>query len=282
MNAGTVVVTGAATGIGRRAAVQLAGAGRHVIVMARSDERAAGVVAEATAAARAGGRVESIPADLADLAQVRAAAERIAAVGPVQAVVNNAAILAVARRRPRITTDGIEEVFAVNHVAPFVLTTILWPHLVGDGRVVLAGSRGLTAMPWQRLDLDDLDSRRRWSPVRAYYRSKLAQLAFAAELRRRGVVAAALQIPSVRLDQERLAAYPPLLQLAYRPKMRFAADPAAVAARYVELATGPIPPTGHVDARLRPVRWPDGTGDAALGAQVWSLTKELAGQRSDR
>jgi NAD(P)-dependent dehydrogenase (short-subunit alcohol dehydrogenase family) len=282
MDAGTVVVTGAASGIGRRAAVQLAQAGRHVIVVARSDERAADVVAEATAAARAGGRVESIPADLADLAQVRAAAERIAAVGPVRAVVNNAAILAIARHRPRITTDGIEEVFAVNHVAPFVLTTTLWPRLVDDGRVVVAGSRGLTAMPWLRLDLDDLDSRHRWSPVRAYYRSKLAQLAFAAELRRRDVAAAALQIPSVRLDHERLAAYPRLLQLAYRPKMRVAADPAAVAARYVELATGPVPVTGHVDARLRPARWPAHTGDDALGAQVWSLTAELAGQRSDR
>jgi NAD(P)-dependent dehydrogenase (short-subunit alcohol dehydrogenase family) len=281
MDTGTVVVTGAATGIGRRAAVQLARAGCHVIVVTRSEERAADVVAEATAAARAGGGATSIPADLADLAQVRAAAERIAAVGRVRAIVNNAAILAIARRRPNITTDGIEEVCAVNHVAPFVLTTALLAHLVEGGRVVLAGSRGLTALPWLRLDLDDLDSRRRWFPVRAYYRSKLAQLAFAAELRRRGVAATALQIPSVRLDRERLAAYPRLLQMAYRPKLRFAADPAAVAARYVELVTGPVPVTGHVDARLRPVRWPDGTGDAALGAQVWSSTAELAGQRSD-
>lgn len=281
MDTGTVVVTGAATGIGRRAAVQLAQAGRHVIVVTRSDERAADVMAEATSAARAGGRVTSVPADLADVAQVRAAAERIAAVGPVQAIVNNAAILAVARRRPRITTDGIEEVFAVNHVAPFVLTTSLGPHLVDDGRVVLAGSRGLSAMPWLRLDLDDLDSRLRWSPVRAYYRSKLAQLAFGAELRRRDVTAAALQIPSARLDDERLAAYPRLLQVVYRPKMRVAADPAAVAARYVELATGPVPVAGHVDARLRPVKWPDRTGDPALGAQVWSRTAELADQRFD-
>jgi NAD(P)-dependent dehydrogenase (short-subunit alcohol dehydrogenase family) len=277
MDTGTIVVTGAATGIGRRAVVQLARAGRHVIAVTRSDDRAAGVVGEATDAARAGGRVTSVPADLADLAQVRSAAERIAAIAPVQAVVNNAAILAIARRRPRITTDGIEEVFAVNHVAPFLLTTALGPHLVDGGRVVIAGSRGLTAMPWLRLDLEDIDSRRRWSPVRAYYRAKLAQLSFAAQLQRRDVAAAALQIPSVRLDHERLAAYPRLPQLAYRPKMRLAADPSVVAARYTELATGATAVTGHVDARLRPIRWPDGTGDDDLGAQVWSLTAELAG-----
>lgn len=275
MDTATVVVTGAATGIGRRAVVELARSGRHVIAVTRSDERAAEVVEEATARSRAGGRVTSVPADLADVAQVRAAAERIAGISPVQAVVNNAAILAIARRRPRVNTDGIEEVFAVNHVAPFVLTTALLPHLVDDGRIIAAGSRGLRAMPWLRLDTDDLDSRGSWSPVRAYYRSKLAQLAFVAELRRRGVTAVALQVPSVRLDDERLASYPRLLQLAYRPKMRLAADPAAVAARYVELATGPAPSAGHVDAHLRPVRWPAGTGDADLGARVWSLTAAL-------
>jgi NAD(P)-dependent dehydrogenase (short-subunit alcohol dehydrogenase family) len=275
MDTGTIVVTGAATGIGRRAAIQLTQAGHDVVVVTRSQGRAAGVVEEATAHARAGGRVTSVPADLADLAQVHGAAERIAALGPVQALVNNAAILAIGRRRPRLTVDGIEEVFAVNHVAPFVLTTALLPQLLAGGRVIAAGSKGLSAMPWLRLDLDDFDSRQRWSPVRAYYRSKLAQLAFTAELRRRGVVATALRIPSVRLDDERLAAYPRLLQVAYRPKMRLAADPEAVAARYVDLSTGPVPVAGHVDERLRPVPWPNGTGDSDLGARVWSLTEGL-------
>lgn len=276
MTSGAIVVTGAASGIGRRATVRFARAGHHVVVVTRSEARAAGVLDDARTAARRGGRVTSIPADLADLTQVRAAAGAIAALGPVRAIVNNAAVLAIARRRPRVTVDGIEEILAVNHVAPFVLVATLLPHLTDDARVVAAGSKGLTAMPWLRLDLDDLDSRRHWSPVRAYYRSKLAQLTFTAELRRRGVRAVALRIPSVRLDEERLATYPTLLRLAYRPKMRFAAAPDTVAASYVDVVLGAAPAAGHVDVRGRPVRWPDGSSDPVLGRQLWGCTEHLA------
>ncbi len=279
MDVGTVVLTGAATGIGRRAAVALARAGQHVVVVTRSDARAAGVLGEATAAGRFGARVTSVPADLADLGQVRRAIDEIAELGPVRAVINNAAILAIARRRPRRTVDGIEEVFAVNHVAPFVLTTGLRPHFAAHPRVVTAGSKGLAALPWLRLDPDDVDSSRRWSPVRAYYRSKIAQLAFTAELIRRGVAAAALRIPSVRLDDERVATYPPLLRLGYRPKLRLAADPRAVAARYAALVTDESPTTGHVDERGRPLRWPNRTDDPELGGWLWDRTAQMAGQR---
>lgn len=276
MGDGTIVVTGAASGIGRRAAVELARRGHRVVVVTRSDDRAAGVLAEA-AATRPDARAVSVAADLADLRQVRHAVARIAELGPVQAVINNAAILAVARRRPTVTADGIEEICAVNHVAPFVLTTGLLDHLTDDGRVVTASSKGLTVMPWLRLDPDDLDSRRRWSSARAYYLSKLAQLAFTAELCRRGVTAVALRIPSVRLDDERLRTYPRLLQLAYRPKMALATDPEPVALRYVELAVGGSPPCGHFDERGREVAWPNGSGAANLGAQVWWHTSALAG-----
>lgn len=274
--AGTIVITGAASGIGRRAAVESARRGHRVVVVTRSDDRAAGVLAEAEATRR-DVRAVSIAADLADLRQVRHAVARIAELGPVHAVINNAAILSVARLRPRLTADGIEEIVAVNHVAPFVLTTGLLEHLTDDGRVVLAGSKGLVTMPWLRLDPDDLDSLRRWSPVRAYYRSKLAQLAFAAELCRRGVTAVAVRVPSVRLDDERLATYPRIVQLAYRPKMRFAADPEEVALRYLELAVGPPPPCGHVDEHGEAIGWPNRSGDADVGARVWWHTSALAG-----
>ncbi|CAN5919092.1 hypothetical protein BH23ACT10_BH23ACT10_02680 [soil metagenome] len=279
MDDGTIVVTGAATGIGRRAAVELARRGHRVVVVTRSDDRTAAVLAEA-AATRRDARAVGVAADLADLRQVRDAVERIAELGPVQAVINNAAILAVARRRSTVTPDGIEEICAVNHVAPFVLTIGLLDHLIDDGRVINAGSKGLTVMPWLRLDPDNLDglvAGRRWSSARAYYLSKLAQLAFTAELCRRGVTATALRIPSVRLDDERLRTYPRLLQLAYRPKMALATDPESVARRYVELAVGASPPCGHVDERGRAIGWPNGSGAANLGAQVWWHTSALAG-----
>ena len=132
-------------------------------------------------------------------------------------------------------------------------------------------------MPWLRIDPADLDSRRRWSAVRAYYRSKIAQLAFTAELARRGVPAAALRVPSVRLDDTRLAVYPRLLQIAYRPKQRLATDPARVAAAYVALVERDEPQVGHIDLRGRRLPWPNDSGDPALVARVWAATEEFTG-----
>jgi NAD(P)-dependent dehydrogenase (short-subunit alcohol dehydrogenase family) len=255
------------------------------VVVGRSLARLHGVVVDATAAARHGGAVTAVAADLADLAQVRRAAARIADFGPIGAVINNAAVFDLSRSRPKLTVDGIEETFAVNHVAPFVLTTSLLPALRDDAMIVTAASKGLLALPWLRLDPDDLDSRRRYSPTLAYYRSKIAQLAFTAELGRRGVGAVALRVPSTRVDDDKLTGYPAHLRVPYRLKAVFAADPADVAAQYLRLAAGPPvpPPSGarttarHVDERGRDVRWVNGTDALALGAWVWQRTAALAG-----
>ena len=275
----TVVVTGAASGIGRRAAMQLASAGCHTVVVGRSRERLRDVVSEATAAARHTGVVTAVAADLADLGQVRRAAAQIADLGPIAALVNNAAVFDLSRKQPRLTVDGIEETFAVNHVAPFVLTAELRPVLRDDAMIVTAASKRLLMLPRLRLDPDDVDSRRRYSPIRAYFRSKIAQLAFTAELGRRGVGAVALRIPSVRVDDDKLVGYPAYLRAPYRVKALYAANPAAIAAQYVGLAAGP--PTDaarYVDERGRDVRWTNGTHVPAFGAWVWDHTAALAAQ----
>jgi NAD(P)-dependent dehydrogenase (short-subunit alcohol dehydrogenase family) len=272
------VVTGAASGIGRRAAVKIAASGSHAIIIARSRERAHDVVSEATAAARVGGAVTVVPADLADLAQVRRAAEQIVELGPIDALINNAATFDLSRTQPRLTGDGIEETFAVNHVAPFVLTAGLRPALRDEGMVVTAASKRLTWLPWLRLDPDDIDSRRRYSPIRGYFRSKIAQLAFTAELARRGVGAVALRIPSVQVDDDKLLGYPARLRAPYRLKAPFAVDPAVIAATYLTLAAGPPSATAHyVDERARGVRWTNGADVPAFGTWVWGQTAALAG-----
>jgi len=275
---GTVVITGAASGIGRRAAAQLTAAGFRTVAVVRSQERAREVVARATATARHGGGIVVVPADLADLAQVRAAAARIRDMGPIAALINNAAVFDLSRTRARITVDGIEETFAVNHVAPFVLTHELGPALAGDAVVVTAASKGLIALPRLRLDPQDFDSRDGYRPTRAYYRSKIAQLLFTAELARRGTGAVALRIPSVRVDDDKLRGYPAHLRAPYRVKSLFAADPSAIAAQYLGLAAGPPAATArYVDERGRDVRWTNQTADPRLAALVWDRTAALAG-----
>jgi NAD(P)-dependent dehydrogenase (short-subunit alcohol dehydrogenase family) len=257
--------------------VQLARTGGHAVVVARSRERAQGVVTEATTAARHGGAVTVVPADLADLGQVRRAAEQIAALGPIDALINNAAVHDVSRKHPKLTVDGIEETFAVNHVVPFVLVDRLRPAFHAHTMVVTAASKGLLALPRLRLDPDDIDSRRSYRPTRAYYRSKIAQLAFTAELGRRGIGAVALRIPSVRVDDDKLTGYPAYLRAPYRLKALFAADPATTAAQYLMLAAGPPADAArYVDERGRDVRWTNGADDPEFGAWVWERTAALA------
>lgn len=276
-HAGTVVLTGAASGIGRRAAAQLTAAGFRTVVIVRSRERAHDVVADASAAAQHGGEIVVVPADLADLAQVRAAAGQIREMGPVAAVINNAAVFDLSRTAPKLTVDGIEETFAVNHVAPFVLTTELGPALENDAVVVTAASKGLIALPRLRLDPDDLDSRDGYRPTRAYYRSKIAQLLFTAELARRRTGAVALRIPSVRVDDDKLRGYPTHLRAPYRFKALFAADPSAIAAQYLGLAAGPPAERArYVDERGRDVRWTNRTDDPHVAGWLWDRTTALA------
>lgn len=273
----TVVITGGASGIGRRAAVQLTTAGHHAVVVARSAERARRVVDDATAAARHGGSVTLVEADLAVLADVRRAVDRIAALAPIAALINNAATFDLARSSARLTADDIEETFAVNYVAPFVLTNGLRPCLSAEAMVLNIGSKGLQALPRLRLGPDDLDSRANYDPIRAYYRSKIALLAFTVELGRRGLPSVALRMPGVKADPSKTAHYPLYLKVPYGLKAIWALDPATVAGQYLTLTMSPRPPhSRHLDDLGRTVPWPNGSEDPDLGSWLWDRTAALA------
>jgi NAD(P)-dependent dehydrogenase (short-subunit alcohol dehydrogenase family) len=170
----TAIVTGGYSGIGYHTALGLARHGARVVVAGRSAGRGEAAVREIGAGA------EWAPLDLADLSSVRAFAAGFT--GPLDLLVNNAGVMAVPRRQ---TVDGFELQLGINHLGHFALTGLLLPALLASGnrpRVVTVSSgehrRG-------RIDFDDLMSERSYGPMRAYQRSKLANLLFAFELQRR-------------------------------------------------------------------------------------------------
>jgi NAD(P)-dependent dehydrogenase (short-subunit alcohol dehydrogenase family) len=151
----------------------------QVILVGRDRGRGEAVAAEVAAPGGPAPRLEV--ADLASMGQVRALADRLGALERIDVLVNNAGLMASQRR---VTADGYDEVFAVNHLAPFLLTNLLLGKLASaaPARVITVTSDAHTAA---RLDLDDLQLEYGWQSWRAYANSKLANILFTRELARR-------------------------------------------------------------------------------------------------
>ncbi|MGO9544116.1 MAG: SDR family oxidoreductase [Rhodomicrobium sp.] len=178
------VVTGASGGIGLWTAAGLAKAGAHVVMICRNAQR--GEAASAFVAQRSGRTPELILADFADLNSVRKAGTEIFGRHPhIHILVNNAGLFA---KRRELTKDGYELTFAVNHLAPFLLTDTLLSALERGGgetrraRIVTVAS---AAANRASVELGDLMSTRRYSMFGAYSQSKLANILFTKELARR-------------------------------------------------------------------------------------------------
>jgi retinol dehydrogenase-12 len=173
-----VLLTGATRGIGRAAAIEIAREGVEVALVGRDAERVKAVAQEAKAA---GGDapVHEHVADLTLMAEVRALADEVSErYEHIDVLANNAGALFASRKE---TSEGFEQTFALNHLAPFLLTNLLRDHLVG-GRVVTTAS---DAHKSGRLDLDDLQSERSYSAMRVYGTSKLCNILFTRELTKR-------------------------------------------------------------------------------------------------
>jgi NAD(P)-dependent dehydrogenase (short-subunit alcohol dehydrogenase family) len=173
-----VLLTGATRGIGRAAAIELAREGVEVALVGRDPERVEELAREARATG-GGSPVHEHVADLMLMADVRALAEEVRErYAHIDVLANNAGALFASRKE---TSEGFEQTFALNHLAPFLLTNLLRDRLVG-GRVVTTSS---DAHKSGLLDLDDLQAEKSYSAMRVYGTSKLCNILFTRELARR-------------------------------------------------------------------------------------------------
>jgi retinol dehydrogenase-12 len=173
-----VLLTGATRGIGQAAAIELAREGVELALVGRDAER---VKAVARAAEAVGGSapIHEHVADLTLMADVRALAEEVRGrYEHIDVLANNAGALFASRKE---TSEGLERTFALNHLAPFLLTSLL-RDLLSGGRVVTTASDAHTAGV---LDLDDLQSQKSYAAMRVYGTSKLCNILFTRELAKR-------------------------------------------------------------------------------------------------
>lgn len=177
-----VLITGANSGIGFQAARELARHGAHVLMgvrdIGKGETARKKIVADVPQA-----EVELVPLDMASLASIRAFAGEFTASGArLDVLVNNAGVMALPKREQ--TPDGFERQFGTNHLGHFALTGLLMPSLLGAPapRVVTVAS---LAHRNGRMEWDNLQGEKSYSPWGAYNMSKLANILFARELDRR-------------------------------------------------------------------------------------------------
>lgn len=176
-----VLVTGSTDGIGQQTALELARMGAHVLVHGRSEQRAAAVRDEIRRLSD-NPHVDAIAADLAALRHMRQLANTLRQrYDRLDVLINNAGVFMNERR---LTEDGLEMTFAVNHLAPFLLTQLLMDSLQAahDARIITVSS---VAHQRATVDFDDLQGERQFDGYRAYALSKLGNILFTYELAER-------------------------------------------------------------------------------------------------
>ena len=181
MQGKTVVATGATSGIGEVAALALAKMGARIVLVARDESRAEQTLLKLEAAAPRLGHALHL-ADLSSVAETRRAGLAIVAREPrIDVLINNAGAMF---SRRRVTAEGLERTFALNHMGYFVLTETLADTLIASApaRIVSTSS---DAHRGGQLNFDDLQGAKRYLGLRAYGRSKLANILFTRELARR-------------------------------------------------------------------------------------------------
>jgi retinol dehydrogenase 14 len=273
----TVLITGASGGIGRATAVGLATMGAHLAITGRDRGRTAGAADEIRAAG--GGQVDVFVADLSAQSEVRRlAGEVLQHLPSIDVLVNNVGGYWNTRH---VTADGLERTFALNHLAPFLLTNLLLDRLQQSvpARVVTVSSN---AHAQGRIDFDDLQGERSYSGARAYSQSKLANVLFTYELARRlpatSVTANALHPGVTRTSFG--AEDPGGVQRLLVPLMRpFMKAPAQGAATSIHLASAPDleQVTGRYFANSKPKRSSKRSYDEAAAARLWRVSADLVG-----
>ena len=274
----TVLITGGTGGIGRATAESLARLGARVGIVGRDLRRTRAAAAEITATT-GNSAVDGYAADLSAQAEVRRlAGELLAAYPRLDVLVNNVGGFWASRH---LTADGLEHTFAVNHLAPFLLTGLLLDRLKASApaRIVTVSSG---AQATGRIDFDDLQGERSYSGERAYNQSKLANVMFTYELARRlagsGVTATVLHPGVVRtaFGAEDPAPWHRVLLPLARPFMK---TPHRGAATAVYLASSPEVEgvTGRYFANRRPRSSSKDSYDTAAAARLWRISEQLVG-----
>ncbi|RZT20064.1 NAD(P)-dependent dehydrogenase (short-subunit alcohol dehydrogenase family) [Kribbella sp. VKM Ac-2569] len=272
----TVLITGGTSGIGKATALGLAAMGARVLVTGRDTRRTDDTAREIRVA---GGTAEVFVADMSVQSEVRRLADEVLRQEPrIDVLINNVGGYWNSRH---VTADGLEHTFAVNHLAPYLLTHLLLERLEqgAAARVVTVASNAHT---FGRIDFDDLQGTRSYSGSRAYNQSKLANVLFSYELARklRATAVTANAVHPGLVSTAFGADDPGRVQRLFVPVLRpFMKSPAGGAATSIHLASAPglDRTTGQYFVRSKSARSSPRSYEESVAAHLWAVSADLVG-----
>jgi NAD(P)-dependent dehydrogenase (short-subunit alcohol dehydrogenase family) len=281
----TIIVTGANAGIGRETARGLAKLGHTVIMVCRNVP--AGEQVRQDIVAQTGNQAVTVmKCDLSSQQSIRRfVADFTAQYLRLDVLINNAANFDHTLKKPTLTEDGVEVIFATNHLGPFLLTNLLLERLKtsAPARVLNVASQGLITYPFLSIEFDNLNGQQKFSTQHAYYHSKIAQVMFTFDLAQRlqgtGVTVNCIRVPNVQIDKGRYEYITGWKRRAYEIKRRQGITPAQMAEAYIRLAVAPEfeTTTGqYFDEHCQQVKAYKPAYNHAVWTKLWDVSATLS------
>ncbi len=238
------MITGANSGIGKAAVIQIARQGYRVIIACRSQERGEAALQEIKEKS-ASDSIELMIVDLSLQASIIQLAQSFRQkYDTLDVLIHNAAIFNITQKQAQYTSEGVESIWATNHLGPVLLTDLLLDPLKNSdqGRIITIASKGLIAKPGLKVDLNDPEYReKKFSVANAYYQSKRAQVMYTywlvEKLSDTSITANCIRVTAVKVDINKYPNLSPLMKRIYSLKSRSALSPDEMAETYAYLAT---------------------------------------------
>lgn len=282
----TIIITGANSGIGKAAANQLACLGANVILACRSAERGAKALEEIKK--NSGNKnIELMLVDMSRMNSIRSFVKEFKKKHQrLDGLIHNAANFDQTLVKPTLTEDGIETIFATNHVGVFLMTNLLLEMMKksAPSRIITVASKGLVAYPFLDIEFDNLNGEKKYSVQHAYYQAKLAQVMYTFDLAERlkgsGVTVNCVRVTNVAIPDERLTYLPVALRKIYNLKRSLAIPPEKQAETYVYLATSPEMEGitgGYWDENNKQVKSNANSYKRETWKRLWEVSEKLAG-----
>lgn len=279
-----ILITGANSGIGKAAAIQLASQGATVVMACRDAGRGAQALADVRSQAKSE-HVHLLQVDMASQASIRQFAGAFKQqFSRLDVLIHNAANFDLTMKKPVLTADGVETIFATNHVGVFLMTSLLVDMLKASApsRIITVASKGLMTYPFLDIEFDNLNGERKYSPQHAYYHSKQAQVMYTYVLTERlqgtGVTVNCVRVGNVAIPDERLTKLPGWLLKIYHLKRSMSITPDQMAKTYVYLALDPAVEQvtgGYWDENNRQVKSNKNSYNRETWKRLWDVTEKL-------